>query len=212
MPLNVGSVILCQNWPSLLVCAASSANMIRGVCTTTISVSEPVSRCGALDYTAHASSVNAPRHRLRCGRLQAGVQTVYAPGFQPGPAPVEAPDLQFTWRNQAAFHTQRHVSTARIIPCSASLLDDLHGRWSHRRLGIAVLVGRRRHRPYRDGLLVDRLPQRLVLRQLAQQKTLTRWNSLMCSQWHINFRPFLLFIAHEKRTPPRSKAESLRPP
>src|SRR5260370_25066045 len=84
MPLNVGSVILCQNWPSVLVCAASSANLIRGVCTTAISVSEPVSRCGALDYTAHAASVNAPRPRLRRGRLQAGVQTTYAPGFQPG--------------------------------------------------------------------------------------------------------------------------------
>src|SRR5260370_12030995 len=84
MPLNVGSVILCQNWPSVLVCAASSANLIRGVCTTAISVSEPVSRCGALDYTAHAASVNAPRPRLRRGRLQAGVQTTYGPGFQPG--------------------------------------------------------------------------------------------------------------------------------
>src|SRR6266849_3242277 len=89
MPLNVGSVILCQNWPSVLVCAASSANLIRGVCTTTISVSEPVSRCGALDYTAHAAPVNAPRPRLRCGRLQAGVQTVYGPGFQPGRHPCK---------------------------------------------------------------------------------------------------------------------------
>src|SRR6267154_2618870 len=36
MPLNVGSVILCQYCVRLLVCAASSMDMRRGACTTAI--------------------------------------------------------------------------------------------------------------------------------------------------------------------------------
>src|SRR5712664_3622847 len=34
MPLKVGSVILCQYWPMLVVCAASNAEVRRSVCTS----------------------------------------------------------------------------------------------------------------------------------------------------------------------------------
>src|SRR5258706_89872 len=58
MPLKVGSVILCQYWPTLVVCAASSAEVRMGVCTTSVLPSELVSGCGAIDYTEATETVN----------------------------------------------------------------------------------------------------------------------------------------------------------
>src|SRR5713101_9195778 len=68
MPLKVGSVILYQYWPMLVVCAASSAEVRSGVCTT----SDPYSPSWCLgaalsiiDYTADAGTVNDARSELR---------------------------------------------------------------------------------------------------------------------------------------------------
>src|SRR5208337_1309210 len=50
-------------------------------------------------------------------------------------------------------------------------LDDLRGRWAHRRPGVAVLVGSLRHDPYWHCQLVDRLPQRVVLASIRSSET-----------------------------------------
>src|SRR5258708_22572702 len=76
MPLKVGSVTLCQYWPTLVVCAASSAEVRRGVCTISVLPSELVTGCGAIDYTEASGTVNdahpvVPAAPVRSGSLQA---------------------------------------------------------------------------------------------------------------------------------------------
>jgi hypothetical protein len=73
-------------------------------------------------------------------------------------------------------------SLLELSYAAQSLLDDVHGCWSRRRFGIAILVGSRRHGPDWHGQLVDRLPQRLVLTKTRPSKTDPRPEAGTCTE------------------------------
>ncbi len=82
-------------------------------------------------------------------------------------------DLFGIVRGRSTAHARFNTihSLLQYSHAAQSLLDDLCGRWSHRRRGPAILVGPRRHGPYWHGQLVDRLPQRVVLAIIRQSET-----------------------------------------
>src|SRR6266404_427054 len=65
MPLKVGSESLCQYWLMLAVCRATSAEVERCVCTTTVR-SELVNGCGGIDYTEKIGAGNEVPTLGRC--------------------------------------------------------------------------------------------------------------------------------------------------